>query len=305
MDPNGNVWFTLARADAMARVAPDGTFTTFPLPQFAFGRAVPNDVVLGPDGALWITEYIGNVIVRMDLNGNVTNVYPLSTEAGPRFIAVGQDGNLWFTEIGSEALAGDPYTPPQIIKMTTSGQMTAYAEPPSSEADSLRPATGGFVFADLGANAVGLIDYSGNIVEWPIVYDGGTYGNTQFAVQGADGAYYFADADLDRIGKITLGKKGAIFPQTFSVAPGGTQFVGVAVLGDRGPYTATIDNTSVATVAPISGFPMNFTVTGVAPGTATLTIKGKGKAMTAAITVTSAVTTNARTRKHPVGRVAI
>jgi hypothetical protein len=141
---------------------------------------------------------------------------------------------------------------------------------------------------------VAFVDYGGNVVEWPIVYDGGVWGDTQFAVQGADASYYFADADLNRLGKITLGKKGMIFPQTFSVLAGNTQLVGVGVLGDRGPYTASIDNTNVATVASISGFPMNFTVTGVAPGTATLTIKGKGKPMSASITVTSAIAPNAR-----------
>lgn len=299
IDPNGNVWFPLARADAVARVSPSGTVTQYPLPLEAYGRANPNDIVVGPDGALWITEVIGNAIVRMSFHGTVTNVYPIPTiEAGPRFIAAGTDGNLWFSELGS-ANYGDPgYTPPQIVKMTTSGAMTAYPMPSASSVpDSIRASNGGFVFTDLGTNAVGLIDYSGNVVELPVVLTNGPYGNVQFTLQGADGSYYFADTNLSRLGKITLGKKGMIFPQSFSVTAGNTQLVGVGVLGDRGPYTASIDNTNIATVTPISGFPMNFTVTGVAPGTATLTIKGKGKAMTASITVTSSIHPNARTLK--------
>lgn len=306
IDASGNVWYTLARADAVARVSPDGSIAQFPLPKLAFNRAAPNDITVGPDGALWIVEWIGNAIVRMDLNGTVTNVYALpDVEAGPRFIAAGSDGNLWFSENGSEQLNGDPYTPPQIVKMTTSGQMTAYPMPSASSVpDSLRPANGGFVFADLGFNAVGFIDYNGNVSELPIAYDGGQYGNTQFAIAGSDGSYYFADDDQSRIGKITLGKKGIIFPQSFSLTVDGTQLVGVGVLGDRGPYTASTDNTNVATVAPIAGFPMNFTVTAVGPGTATLTIKGKGKAMTATVTVT-ATSTNARRRMSGARRVTV
>jgi streptogramin lyase len=292
VDPNGNVWFALARANAVARVLTNGTVTEFPLPLLAFNAANPNDITIGPDGALWITEYIGNAIIRMDLNGTVTNIYPLSTEAGPRFISSGQDGNLWFTEVGSEALAGDPYTPPQIIKMSTSGHMTAYAEPlTGSVADSIRPASGGFVFTDVDY-AVGFIDYAGTITEWPVQNAGGT--SVGFTVQGSDGSYYFADDDFNRIGKITLGNEPAIFPQSISIAGvGNSQLVGVGVLGNSGSYSARIDNTNVATVRPAAGFPMNFTVTAVGAGAATLTVTGGGNSMNAPITVTSGVQTSA------------
>lgn len=305
VDPNGNVWYVLARADAVERISPSGSVTQFPLPREAFNRANANDIVVGPDGALWITEVLGNAIVRMSFDGTVTNVFAIpDQEAGPRFIAAGTDGNLWISELGSLNFSGDSYTPPQIVKMTTSGAMTAYPLPSASCApDSLRAANNGFVFADLGCNAVGLIDYTGNVVELPIQWSGGTNGDVQFAIQGSDGSYYFADDDANRLGKITLGKKGMIFPNTFSLAAGSTQLVGVGVLGDRGPYTATVDNANVATVAPISGFPMNFTVTAVAPGTATLTIKGKGKAMTASITVTSSATSNASRRRTGVANL--
>ncbi len=303
--PDGNVWFVLARANDIARVAPDGSFTTFAVPPTTQDIARPSDIVLGPDGALWFTEWFGNAIGRMTLDGTLTNVYPLPTaEAGPRFIAAGTDGALWFAENGSSAFsgnAGDNSTPPQIVRMTTSGQMTPFAMPPDSVPDSIRAANGGFVFADLGTNAVGFIDYSGNVVEYPIEYDGGANapigtnpGNATFAVEGPDGALYFTDSDLARIGKITLGKKGMIFPPTMTFpepSPWGgttnTQLVGVAVSGDRGPFSASTSDPNVATVTPLVGFPLNFTVTATGIGTTTLTIKGKGKPMTANVTVTS------------------
>jgi hypothetical protein len=133
--------------------------------------------------------------------------------------------------------------------------MTTFAMPPKSVPDTIRAASGGFVFADLGTNAVGFIDYSGNVVEYPLAYDGGANapvgtnpGNATFVVQGPDGSFYFTDSDLARIGKITLAKKGLIFPETMTFpepsTSGGTtntQLVRVAVSGDRGPFRASTD----------------------------------------------------------------
>jgi hypothetical protein len=170
----------------------------------------------------------------------------------------------------------------------------------SGAAATIKRGADGFVFTDVGTNAVGLIDYSGNIVEWPF---GPTAGfGIQSAAQGSDGNFYFGDEDTNRIGKIALGKKGMILPQSVAIAgAGNSQLVGIAVLGDRGPYTATTDDSNVATVAPVSGFPLNFTVTAVAPGTTTLEIKGKGKTMTATVTVTAGVSTQTRRQRLIVG----
>lgn len=302
---DGNVWYALLRANKIARVAPDGSFTTFAVPSTAQGQPRPNDIVFGPDNALWFAEQSGDAIGRMTLDGTVTNVFTVPAESQPRFIAVGRDGALWFTENGSQIATGtaDNSAPPQIVRMTTSGQMTAFAMPPNSGPDSIRAATGGFVFTDLGNNAVGFIDYSGNVVEYPIAYFGGPFGTVQFALQGSDGSLYFADDDFNRIGKITLDKKGLIFPQvmTFPEPPNltgatNTQIVGVGVLGDRGPFSASTDNPSVATVAPIAGFPLNFMVTATGRGSTTLTIKGKGEPMTASITVNAASVTTQSVR---------
>jgi streptogramin lyase len=233
----------------------------------------------------------------MTTDGTITNTFMAATEAWPYNMAVGNDGNIWITEFGSEAFYGDPFTPPQIVRMSTDGQMTAFPMPSATSAPAtIRATANGLVFTDIGTNAVGLIDYSGNVVEWPsppTPTDG-----VQSAAQGSDGSYYFGDEDTNRIGKITLGEKGMIFPQFISIAgAGNTQLVGVAVLGDRGPYKATTDNANVATVAPISGFAMNFMVTAVAPGTTTLEIKGKGKAMSATITVTAGTSTQSVRRR--------
>ncbi len=299
---DGNIWFDAVGLNKVVRVTPSGGITEFTLPRTSNGPARPTDIVAGPDGAIWIVERIGNAIVRMTTDGTITNTFMTSAEASPYNMAVGDDGALWFTEQGSEAVYGDPFTPPQIVRMTTAGQMTAYPMPSAlSTPATIRRAAGGFIFTDTGTNAVGFIDYNGNVVEWPFAVTG-PWG-IQSAAQGADGNYYFTDSDGDRIGKIALGKKGMIFPQSVTIAGvGNSQLVGVAVLGDRGPYTASTDNANVATVAPVSGFPMNFLVTAVAPGTTTLEIKAHDKPMSATITVTGAAGVKSQTFARSGGR---
>ncbi len=50
---DGAVWFTEAAANALARIAPDGTLSTFAVPA---GAGSPAGVASGPDGSLWFLE---------------------------------------------------------------------------------------------------------------------------------------------------------------------------------------------------------------------------------------------------------
>ena len=51
--PDGNIWFTEATGDSVARMTPDGVFTEFPLPT---PSAAPKGITAGPDGNLWLIE---------------------------------------------------------------------------------------------------------------------------------------------------------------------------------------------------------------------------------------------------------
>lgn len=96
--PDGNMWVTMFKADAVDRITPAGTRTRFHL---AVG-ANPNDITVGPDGALWVTEYGGNRIARLTTAGEVTGEYPVPTSgAHPTGITAGPDGSLWFTELSA------------------------------------------------------------------------------------------------------------------------------------------------------------------------------------------------------------
>ena len=66
---------------------------------------------MGPDGALWFTEYDGNKIGRITTAGAVTE-FPIPTAGSqPSAMTVGPDGALWFIEDhGSSTLSDEFYT---------------------------------------------------------------------------------------------------------------------------------------------------------------------------------------------------
>src|ERR1035438_1598757 len=74
------------------------------------------NIVAGPDGALWFSEYLGNRIGRIKTSGAITE-YPIPTSnGGPFWIAAGPDGALWFTEFNVN----------KIGRITTTGIITEY-----------------------------------------------------------------------------------------------------------------------------------------------------------------------------------
>ena len=96
--PDGNMWVTMFKADAVDRITPTGARTRFHLS----AGANPNDIAVGPDGALWVTEYAGDRIARITTSGEVTGEYPVPTPgAEPTGITAGPDGAIWFTELAA------------------------------------------------------------------------------------------------------------------------------------------------------------------------------------------------------------
>lgn len=94
---DGAVWFTL-RDDAIGRIDPQGTVTTFSagLPK----HSRPGDIVLGADGAMWFTRRKGI--------GRVTPAGAISTfetpGLRPESIASAGDGAIWFSDANRPVL---------------------------------------------------------------------------------------------------------------------------------------------------------------------------------------------------------
>jgi virginiamycin B lyase len=76
-------------------------------------------IVTGPDGNLWITQYVvgshfSNEVIRLTTGGKSKSY---TVGSGPDAICVGPDKALWFTEADANAIG----------RLTTSGKYKAYS----------------------------------------------------------------------------------------------------------------------------------------------------------------------------------
>src|SRR3954471_11695845 len=68
--PDGALWFTERRGEAIGRITTAGTVTEFPVPTSMENPLPdPQGIVAGPDGALWFTEQSGDAISRVTTDG--------------------------------------------------------------------------------------------------------------------------------------------------------------------------------------------------------------------------------------------
>jgi virginiamycin B lyase len=104
------VWFTAQQASALGRLDPaNGEVETFPLGE----GSAPHGVIVGSDGAAWLTDGGLNAIVRVDAESGDLSVWPLAGQsANLNTAAFDHDGVLWFT--GQNGIVGrlDPATTP-------------------------------------------------------------------------------------------------------------------------------------------------------------------------------------------------
>ncbi len=114
--PDGNLWFTEARAAKIGRITPSGLITEFPLPNPFSGVL---ELTAGPDGNLWfVVVFPGNSrIARMTTTGVITE-FPLpNPNENPYSLIAGRDA-LWYLVAGRK-----------VGKVSTSGAITEYPLP--------------------------------------------------------------------------------------------------------------------------------------------------------------------------------
>lgn len=117
--PDGTVWYTAQRAEALGILNP--ATGEVELVHLGEGSA-PHGVIVGPDGDAWITDGGLNAMVRVDAETREITVFPLpETAPGANLntAAFDQRGRVWFT--GQTGFYGrlDPAT----------GQMDVWAAP--------------------------------------------------------------------------------------------------------------------------------------------------------------------------------
>jgi streptogramin lyase len=218
----------------LAAGASGQTITEFALPS---GSTAPFEIVTGPDGNLWFTEFSTNPkIGRMTTAGAITEFLVPGPEATPAGIVAAPDGNLWFTqadfEFGFAAASISRITPageitrfragtfPYAIalgsdgafwftesniqantigRITTAGAVTTYRIPTSGYPIGITAGPGGSLWFTEYAGKIGRITTSGAITEFRI----SSYAPDITA--GPDGNLWFTEAEINRIGRMTTG----------------------------------------------------------------------------------------------------
>jgi CSLREA domain-containing protein len=206
--PDGNVWVTAPSLfGGLIHVAPSGACSGLTIPYPPYNRS-PQDIVAGPDGALWFTESTGNQIGRFVFLPPSPFPDPFPPSPFTFFdvptpgsslsgITRGTDGALWFTEQSAD----------RIGRITTAGVITEYAlpSPGSSPTGITAGPDGALWFTEQYGNRIGRITTTGTISEFAVPT---AFSSPHGITAGPDGALWFTEQSGDRIGRITTG--GAI-----------------------------------------------------------------------------------------------
>lgn len=204
-----NVWVSVYNSGQIARYNSQGLVSAwaFPAdPQCLNGPPVcsagPTDMVLGPDGNMYVSLAQLNAIAQVTPLGAITvypldpNVFPLIApqDEGPRGIAIGPDGNIWFIHS----------TASKIGRMTLSGNVIdAYPTPTANSGGGRITAgpDGNMWFTEGAANNIGRLNIAtGQITEFPTP-TASSYPHT--IVSAADGNLWFTEKNADQLGRIT------------------------------------------------------------------------------------------------------
>lgn len=155
--PDGAMWFTQSGGSSnTARITTAGVITEF-------ANTSANGITTGSDGNLWVTTPTGGV-ARLTTAGVMTPFAIPTTTNNAFFIVAAPDGNLWATEVGG-SFATNTFTGVGMLgRVTTSGVVTEYTLPASSNSNP--------GYFTIGAMTV-----------------------------GADGALWFAETQSNKIGR--------------------------------------------------------------------------------------------------------
>jgi virginiamycin B lyase len=148
-EPNGPVWYTAQRQGALGKLDP----VSGRVEQIALGaNSAPHGVIVGPDGAPWITDSGLNAIVRVDPDTHAVKTFPLPEARGYvnlNTATFDRAGRLWFT--GQNGVYGrlDP----------ASGEVTVWDAPRGRGAYGITTTPDGHVYyASLAGNHIARID---------------------------------------------------------------------------------------------------------------------------------------------------
>jgi streptogramin lyase len=166
--------------------------------------SLPQTIIVGPDGNLWMTQFNANRIGRVIASG--TNIgtmieYTIPTgDSRPYGIANGPDGNIWFTEakgnrIGRITVNG-VFLPPFTIPTPTNSNPAGIAAGPD----------GRMWFTEMNFSAIGAVTTNGVFSQYKGIAGNGAVIATNSLLYnitaGPDGNMWFVQGSRAKIGRI-------------------------------------------------------------------------------------------------------
>ena len=92
---DGDLWFSEAAGNRIARITVDGKVTEYSIPS---ADPQPRAMVTHPDGTIWFVETGANALGRFTRNHTFSEYKFPTPNASLRGVTVGPDGHLWCTE---------------------------------------------------------------------------------------------------------------------------------------------------------------------------------------------------------------
>ena len=275
----GVIWFTDTSANAIGYVSPAGAVAEYPIPT---GVSDPSSIALGPDGRIWFAESAANKIGAFSPAAVSFSEYSIPSKSSPRQIA-SQGGYLWFSEGSSK----------QLGRISTAGKVTEYADSgnPSAQFGAIA-ATNSAIWANAVCAGCGLQSFSlSSHAFGPVVLSNADIGQM---IQGSDGNVWLTDKS-GAIGVYVLKALTATASSISFTALAQTQAFNVSETGYKGVFYAANSNSAVISLSAATG--TAFTVTALAPGSATVTVSdnkgypkvGNGTVISVTVTTTSII----------------
>jgi len=187
---DGTLWITEFAANAIERMTPDRTFQQFPITSHR--RAFPSQIIVGPDGRMWFTEYSGSHIGVVDASGKIVERYVGGH--GARGLTNGPDGRVWVC-LGY-------YLDSKLAAVDTHLNVTLYPLPnPASIPSAITVGPDGNLWiteAEYGASAILQMSSTGQVLgEFPLP---DSYSDPEGITVGPDGNIWFTEFSGNRIG---------------------------------------------------------------------------------------------------------
>jgi streptogramin lyase len=187
---DGSLWITEFAANAIERMTPDIMFQRFPITSHR--RAFPIQIIVGPDGRMWFTEYGGSHIGVVDASGKIVERYVGGH--GATGLTNGPDGRVW--------VCLSYYLDSKIAAVDTRLNVTVYPLPnPASAPTAITVGPDGNLWiteAEDGAPAILQMSSTGQVLgEFPLP---DFYSDPEGITVGPDGNIWFTEFGGNRIG---------------------------------------------------------------------------------------------------------